>query len=485
MGNIVKLVFQAVTQGSGFGKLLGEVKGLQSALPGVSQGAAILGQAFGTAGAALGRMAAMLLQGGVWSAAAEGVRLVIDRMGLLRDRSAEVRQSLEEQKRAHAALLAAAAGGYDAALAKLDREASRRKELVALTQRQAKALLEIRRAQAVMSGDTSTAAALDDEISKRDGRAAVERADADVSGAEARVRAAQDALAAAQRVARRFDRRLADAEAALEEKAKPVQTLMQSSAGAYWQTTVRDTTAEEAAVRAAQAEADAAEEKVEAARLAVETEMRGLSDARRARETAALEQEAAERRAAADRQKAEADASAARARAEADARAAADREHKANLLAAEDERRRKAEEDERERARNAAALARRDEAEQHRRRLGALAQEADHYRQMLAAAHGDVADAWDNYRDPGRLDQAGERRAKRQEAIDAARFEKDAERLQRRKDWRTSDRLSNRDRATRDLIFAKEREKEAGDHLANLDRTVKGLVDKIEGLTAL
>lgn len=43
MGNIVKLVFQAIATGSGFGKLLGEVKGLNEKMPGLSKAAQIVG----------------------------------------------------------------------------------------------------------------------------------------------------------------------------------------------------------------------------------------------------------------------------------------------------------------------------------------------------------------------------------------------------------------------------------------------------------
>ena len=63
MGNIVKLVFQAVATGSGLSKMYGEVKGLAKAMPGLTQAATILGGAFGSVGASFGRMATLLLQG--------------------------------------------------------------------------------------------------------------------------------------------------------------------------------------------------------------------------------------------------------------------------------------------------------------------------------------------------------------------------------------------------------------------------------------
>ena len=65
MGNIVKLVFQAIATGSGFSKMYGEVKGLAAAMPGLTKATMILGSAFGSVGASVGRMATMLLQGGI------------------------------------------------------------------------------------------------------------------------------------------------------------------------------------------------------------------------------------------------------------------------------------------------------------------------------------------------------------------------------------------------------------------------------------
>lgn len=485
MGNIVKLVFQSVLQGSGVSRLYGDVKALGKALPGLSQGASILGTAFGTVGGAFGRMATMFLQGGIWGATAEGMKLLITQTGIFKNRTEEVRKSLEDQKKAHEALLKSMTDGHAAALATIDKETAKRKELIQLTQLQAKAELEIKRANAVMRGDTSTVAVIDDELAKQPGRNAVAAADANVAGAESRVKAAKDALAEAERISRQAEDRLAKAKAELAAKSKPVEMLVQSTSGAYVQTIRRDTTAERERVKAAQAEADAAGEKAESAARAVRVEMQGLEKANKARKVALLEQEASEKKLAADRAKAEQNR--ARAKADADRKSAEDFEKKRKkaLVDAENERLKQAEEAEKERAQRASELARKDEIKQHQKRLSNLGKEVDFYKKMLADAHGEVKDAWNVYRDPGQLDQKGERRAKRQEEFDKKRFEKDAERLKKRKDWRTADRLSNRDRATRDLLLAQEKEQQAGDKVASIDRSVKDILGKIEGLMGL
>lgn len=485
MGNIVKLVFQSVLQGSGVSRLYGDVKALAKALPGLSQGASILGTAFGSVGASFGRMATMFLQGGIWGAAAEGVKLLIAQTGVFKDRTEEVKKTLEEQKKAHDALLKSMTDGHAAALAAVDKETAKRKELIQLTQRQAKAELEIKRANAVMRGDTSTVAVIDDELAKQPGRNAVAAADANVAGAESRVKAAKDALAEAERISRQAEDRLAKAKAELAAKSKPVEMLVQSSAGAYVQTIHRDTTAERERVKAAQAEADAADEKAEAAARAVSIEIQGLEKANKARKVALLEQEAAEKKLVADRAKKEQEQDRARTEAKKKEEQEFEKKRKKALVDAENERRKQEEEAEKERAATADALARKDEIKQHRERLNNLGREADFYRKMLADAHDEVQGAWNVYRDPSQLDQKGERRAKRQEEFDKKRFEKDAERLKKRKDWRTADRLSNRDRAARDLLLAQEKEQEAGNNVANIDRNVKDILGKIEGLMGL
>lgn len=70
MGNIIKLVFQTVAAGSGLAEVNAQTAALQKRLGKMGQGAAILGRAFGNLGNLAGRSIGMLLQGGIWGAAA-------------------------------------------------------------------------------------------------------------------------------------------------------------------------------------------------------------------------------------------------------------------------------------------------------------------------------------------------------------------------------------------------------------------------------
>lgn len=490
--NIVKLIFSAVASGSGWSDVSGKLKGLLTDSGKLAQGVGALGPAFGAFGSIAGRAIRMLMHGGVWGFAAEGIKLLIEKTGIFKDKSEEIKKSLAEQKKAHDALLASITTGYNAALAKLDAEARKRKEMIELTNRQTKAQLELRRAQAIMSGDRSTASFVEDELSKLDGRNAVAKADVDVKAAEGRVKAAQDALAAAQKKAIEAEGRLAKAEDKAEKDAiRPNAGFTGFGPGGMAAATAlrnagkRYMSEDVIAVDAAQKEADAAEEKVDAARQALEVEMQGLRDMKKARDVARLEQEAAEKKAVADREKARMAEADARAKAEKDAQEALDRKHRQNLIDSANERRKQEEQD-----RKDAAQADRDQlaklqVEKHRKNIQLLGQEADYYRQRLEDAHAAVARAKDAYRNSGDIDQAGERRAKRREEYDEGRYQKDVERLQKRKDWRTTDKLSNRERATRDRLLAEEDEKKSISRLAEIQHLVEKLVQKIEEATAL
>lgn len=255
MGNIVKPVFQAVATGSGLSKMYGEVKGLAKAMPGLTQAATILGGAFGSVGASFGRMATLLLQGGIWGAAAEGARLLIDRLGLFKDRSEEAKKRLEELKAASERYHEAILNGTEKALAKIDAETKRRNAQLDITNRMIKAELELQRARAVASGDVGKAESIGREIERRGNEATMEKAVANSNAAGTRSREADAGLEVARKAWQEAQRELTKAKKALAAASVPIKTtqIMQSSAGAFAMTNTvhRDTTNEQAAVNAA------------------------------------------------------------------------------------------------------------------------------------------------------------------------------------------------------------------------------------------
>lgn len=293
MGNIVKLVFQTVATGNGLSKMYGEVKGLAAAMPGLTKATMILCQAFGSVGASVGRMATMLLQGGIWGAAAEGARLLIDKLGLFKDRSEEAKKQLDDLKTATEKYHAAILQNSEKAIAGIDAETKRRTAQLDITHRMIKAELELQRARAVTSGDVGKAESIGREIEQRGNEATMEKAVASSNAAGARSREADAGLDTARKAWQEAQRELTRAKKALAAASVPVETVMQSSAGAFVQTQTRDTTNEQTAVKAAKERLAIAEKTLETARKTAAEERIRYQQARDEVKALAKEQEAA------------------------------------------------------------------------------------------------------------------------------------------------------------------------------------------------
>ena len=294
MGNIVKLVFNAVATGSGFSKMYGEVKGLAAAMPGLTKATMILGQAFGSVGASVGRMATMLLQGGIWGVAAEGARLLIDKLGLFKDRTEEAKKQLDDLKTATEKFHAAILQNSEKAIARIDAETKRRNAQLDITHRMIKAELELQRARAVATGDVGKAESIGREIEQRGNEATMEKAVANSNAAGARSREADAGLDTARKAWQEAQRELTRAKKALAAASVPVETVMQSSAGAFVQTQTRDTTNEQTAVKAAKDRLALAEKTLETARKTAAEERIRYQQAKDEVKALAKEQEAAE-----------------------------------------------------------------------------------------------------------------------------------------------------------------------------------------------
>ena len=297
MGNIVKLVFQTVATGNGLSKMYGEVKGLAAAMPGLTKATMILGQAFGSVGASVGRMATMLLQGGIWGVAAEGARLLIDKLGLFKDRTEEAKKQLDDLKTATEKYHAAILQNSEKALAKIDAETKRRNAQLDITHRMIKAELELQRARAVATGDTGKAESIGHEIEQRGKEATMEKAVASSNAAGARSREADAGLDTARKAWQEAQRELTRAKKALAAASMPIKTtqIMQSSAGAFAMTNTvhRDTTNEQTAVKAAKDRLAIAEKTLETARKTAAEERIRYQQARDEVKALAKEQEAA------------------------------------------------------------------------------------------------------------------------------------------------------------------------------------------------
>lgn len=87
--NIIKLVLQTSADTSGFSKLVGATKSALGNLGDLSKASKIVGSTFGMVGASIGKLIGSILQGGVWGAAAEGVRLLINHFDIFGTKAKE------------------------------------------------------------------------------------------------------------------------------------------------------------------------------------------------------------------------------------------------------------------------------------------------------------------------------------------------------------------------------------------------------------
>lgn len=422
MGNIVKLVFQAIATGSGFGKLLGEVKGLNEKMPGLSKAAQIVGMSFGTAGAAAGRMVSMLLQGGIWGVAAEGAKLLIDKLGIFKDRSAETKEKLDKLEESTRKFYETINSNSQKALAKIDAETKRRNEQLDITNRMIKAELQLQKAKAISSGDTNGAESIDRQISEADQTTAMQKAK---NAADSQARRAVDAESrmadtfAAEQKARR---ELENAEAALKSASKPITTVMNSSAGAFVQTQTRDTTQHKLAVEAARKRLDIAKAESAAAREAFVEERRkhqlALDNVKalKAEQRAAAEQASAEKTAAEIKEQKRAIGE----------RQKADKEALEKF--AEEERKRKEQLAQEERERQREEL-REEERNRNEQRKKALQKDIEANRQRAASLEQALGEAMDRVRETrdvlgnaAGMDQAGDLSDKRRAALTDDRY---------------------------------------------------------------
>ena len=199
MGNVVKLVFNAVATGSGFSKMYGDVKGLASAMPGLTKATMILGSAFGSVGASVGRMATMLLQGSIWGVAAEGARLLIEKFGLFKDKTEETKEKLDKLEEATRKFYETINANSQKSLERIDKETKRRHEQLDITNRMIKAELQLQKTRAIASGDTASAERIDRQMTEQDQATSMSKAVLNEQAAAARYRTAEGGLDAARK----------------------------------------------------------------------------------------------------------------------------------------------------------------------------------------------------------------------------------------------------------------------------------------------
>lgn len=489
MGNIVKLVFQSVATGSGLSRMYGDVKGLASAMPGLTKATMIIGQAFGTVGASVGRMASMFLQGGIWGAAAEGARLVIDKLGLFKDKTEETKKKLDKLEEAARKFYETINANSQKSLEKIDKETKRRNEQLDITNRMIKAELQLQKARAIAAGDTKGVERIDRQISEQDQKTAIQKAGFEVESSAKRRDEAEVKMAATIAAEAKAAKELSDAEAALASKSKPVETVMQSSAGAYVQTQTRDTTAEKAAVEAAKKRLELAKQQAVAAK-----EAYGIERDKYELAVANVKALKAEQEAANETEFAKREAEAKKAEKERVAKEAS--EEKKLLQEVEDDEREIRKKRQAEKVRQLEEYWRKEEERRKKalqKDIEANRKKADDLEKKLADAIDRVRETHDIVGNAANMDQAGDLAGKRQEVLDNARYMKGVKDLQksgkirRGEDgtWVANGRLSNMNQAILDRMNANENKSNLTDEKDRVVNKLDELIRKLEQMSTL
>lgn len=481
-GSIIKLVFQSLAGGNGLAKLADGTQQSLGNMREMSKAAQILGASLGGVGGALGKLVGSLIQGSVWGVAIQGVAILAEKFDLTGKKAEEARKKTEELADAARARFDAVNTAAEKAIANISKETAARQAMSDIIERQTKAELGLRRAEALRSGDLAKAQALEAEIADAGRQGAVDKAASQESDAERRVAEAKRALDAAQKNARDAMKREAEAEAALAAKSKPVTTVMQSSAGAFTYTAKRDTTTEKSNLANARKDVVAADEAVDKAMAAYEIELQKWNAAKANSKAVAKEQQEAAEKAAAEEV-------AAHHKAMAEKKAAEKKANEEWVRQRKEAARKAAEEEWILQQRNhqkQLALMREYEAEMLKAEMDANAKRADDLRAKLKAAQSDAAAAFGGWGNRGDIDNGGDRRAARQKDIDRARLANAAIDLQaKRPDWRTARNLSRQEEAARRWLLAKENEKKAGTELKDVVKHLASIEALLQAATTL
>lgn len=196
-GNVVKLVFQSASIGSGLDDFIAKTKAGLTNSNMLGQGVAKLSTIFGGLGASIGGAVNMLLHGGVWGAAAEGVKMVIGAVqkwraeaALAAEANAKAFAEVQEKAKAAAEQMKSA---YQKSNEAIDAAAKKKKEDIELTNKQTKAELELAAAKAKAAGKDKEAAALESKAGAVDAKGKEQSASVDVNAAQQKLDAAKKA----------------------------------------------------------------------------------------------------------------------------------------------------------------------------------------------------------------------------------------------------------------------------------------------------
>lgn len=482
--NIVELVFNSISTGNGWDDVKEKALDLLKNTNALAGAAPKVAAAFGGMGNSIGAVFANLMKGGFWGAlgsiATIGVQQIFAKFEERAKAAEENQKALQKSIEDRYAVIVTNA---EKALNRLDDENAKLKEQVDLRNRMLKATLELRRAEALQSGDTATATGIAELLAQHDGQASVDNAEANVYAAQSRVNTAKTSLDAVREARKKAAEELEKAEQALREASKPVLTINQATPGAYAYMSKSDTKPQQEAVKQARLQLELAEKTSKQLNDAYQKELRSLESARDTLKVIQAEQKAAEAKREADREAAtkktdEEVAKAKKKKADEEAEATKKRQKELN----EDDEKKKEEERKRE------------EAKAKAHRVKELTGDLHKNKQIADDLQRQIADAWKKadaarkaFADRGNLDQGNELKAKRQEQLNVERMKKVAQRLQDRGiDLENPKRRLSREEEAARRWMIQEREKDKiVKELAEVNKTIKKIEAALEAATTL
>ena len=441
--NIVKLVFQSLSNGSGFDDVISGGSKAQKTLQDLSGAARLVGRVFGPLGGILGNAFGMFLQGNIWSVAAIGVDFLFKKMGWLQDGTQKTTEYFDKLRKSIEDFAATSERAFRSVSSIQDKRQNQYADELDSVNALKKAELELARERERANGGTGETQ--DAAIAALGEKGARDKAEDAVYRATQRVEAAE--------------KRMADAEEAIKNE---------NHAG--------PNTGKEERLKVLYAEKKAARE-------ALDDERSRLEIAKQAQEALEKSQEAAHLKAQNDA-KAEAEA---KAKAEAEAR-----EKQAQKDAEESEKDAKefveAYEKEKE------ADRKKEEAEEKKAEERRLKRELDENKRRAADLQQRMEDALRNaeiarqaFADRGNLDLGGEEKARRREAANNERLKKTADRLKAHGiDLDNPGRRLSREEEAARRWMIQEREKDKNvKELAEVNKTLKKIEAALEAATTL
>ena len=505
MNNIVKLIFNCISTGSGWADLKKNAAESLKNMNNLSGAVKAIGPSIGALGGVFGNALSAFLTGNIWAVAATGVKLVVDKLGLFKDRAAETKEKLDKLEEASRKFYETVNANAQKSIAKIDEETKRRNAQLDITNRMIKAELQLQKARAISTGDTQAVESIDRQMANADNSTKMQKARLELNTSSENVRVAE-------KKARDLEKAEREAEQAYQKsKQDLIESHWQDYRSAYkraggiasrkdFEKGFRFSEEDKKVLETYEKTATLAKDEVDSAYAKLNAEREKLKVARANVNALKAEQEAADAEANAKRLAEGMKAEKEKAKAALNSLIeTSSKEQKAAQDFAESERARKKKEADEKRHREMEAL---DEEVKKRneQRKKDLQKDIEANRQRAASLEQALGDAMERVREThdvlgnaANMDQAGGVAEKRREFLTNTRFANGAAdligsgKISQGKDgvWRANGRLSNLNQAILDRLNAEQNKKNVEKEQDKVVKKLDELIQKLEQMSTL